>query len=96
LPQDGDHLGVSPNVDFAVMVPAAADTDPAATPKFSELMNMSRKASGTPHPAVLSLSAPSQASAAPAIAKEGEHDWVVSSKIGDLALAITVVGQAGH
>jgi hypothetical protein len=96
LPQDGDHLGVAPNLDFAVMVPAAIDKDPAANPKFDELMNMSRKASGTPHPVVLSLSAPSQASAAPAIAKEGEHDWVVSTKIGELPLAITVVGQAGH
>jgi len=59
-------------------------------------MNMSRKASGTPHPAVLSVSAPAEAAAAPAIAKEGEHDWVLSSKIGDLAVAVIVAGQAAH
>src|SRR5438270_3967050 len=58
-PVNGDHQGVAPQRDFLVMIPAADDTDANATPAFDDLMKMSRKASGTPHPAVLSMSASS-------------------------------------
>jgi hypothetical protein len=92
-PVNGDHLGVAPQRDFAVLVPVADDTDPNATPSFDDLMNLSRKASGTPHPAVLSLSSPSEASAAPALIQEG-HDWAVNTKIGDLSVSLIVVGRA--
>ena len=49
-PVNGDHLGVAPQRDFLVLVPAGEDKDPNATPGFDELMAMSKKASGTPHP----------------------------------------------
>ena len=93
-PVNGDHLGVAPQRDFAVLVPIAADTDPNAAPSFDDLMGMSRKASGTPHPAVLSLSVPSEAPAAPGLVKEGDHDWAVHAKIGDLPVSLIVVGRA--
>ena len=54
-PLNGDHLGVSPQRDFLVLVPAGDDKDLNAAPNFDALMAMSRKASGTPHPAVLSM-----------------------------------------
>ena len=54
-PVNGDHLGASPQRDFLVLVPAADDKDANAAPNFETLMGMSRKASGTPHPAVLSI-----------------------------------------
>jgi len=34
IPNDGNHLGVSPNRDFLLLVPAASDADPKATLKF--------------------------------------------------------------
>ena len=92
-PVNGDHLGVAPQRDFLVLTPVADDKNPAATPKFDDLMIMSRKASGTPHPAVLSLSTSSH-SKFPDLVKEGEHDWVLHGKIGDMAVALTVVGRA--
>ncbi|MSV28269.1 MAG: hypothetical protein EXQ52_05925 [Bryobacterales bacterium] len=92
-PVNGDHLGVSPQRDFAVLVPAADDKDAASTPNFDELMPMSRKASGTPHPAVLSISS-SSSGKFPDVAKEGDHDWVLHVKIGDSPVAVTVVGKA--
>ena len=55
LPNDGNHLGVAPNRDFLLLVPANADSDPARSYKFDELVNLSRTATSTHHPAPLSL-----------------------------------------
>src|SRR6266542_3933987 len=50
--------GVAPQRDFLVLTPAADDKDPNSTPAQEELMTMSKKASGTPHPAVFSMEPP--------------------------------------
>ncbi len=92
-PVDGAHQGVAPQRDFALMTPIAADADPAATPDFKTLVQWSTKASGTTHPAVLSLEPPS-GTTFPAFAKEGENDWVLSVKVGDTPLAIILAGKA--
>ncbi|MBM3773585.1 MAG: hypothetical protein FJW37_00295 [Acidobacteria bacterium] len=92
-PINGDHLGVAPQRDFLVLAPAAEDRDAGATPAFEALMDMSRKVSGTPHPAVLSLSSAS-GDTFPRLEKEGGHDWVLMAKIGDLPVALIVIGKA--
>ena len=94
FPVDGAHSGVAPQRDFALMTPVAADADPAAKPAFDELVKMSGKASGTPHPAVLSMETPPAGAAAPGVAKEGEHDWTLTVKAGDFTFSIIVVGKA--
>jgi hypothetical protein len=76
-----------------LLTPIANDADPNATPAYDPLVEMSRKASGTPHPAVLSIETPSGATF-PALAKEGDHDWALSVKIGDVNLAIILVGKS--
>ncbi len=91
-PVNGDHLGVSPQRDFLVLIPAADDKDLNATPAFDALMAMSRKASGTPHPAVLSIWA-AGASDAAGFAKQGENDWVLTTKIGDTPVSLILVGK---
>ena len=92
-PVNGDHQGVAPQRDFMVMIPAADDTNPQSTPAFDDLMKMSRKASGTPHPAVLSMSSSSNGTF-PELKKEGDSDWVLHAKIGDVPVAVIVVGKA--
>ena len=94
FPVDGAHSGVAPQRDFALMTPLAADPDPAAKPAFEDLVKMSGKASGTPHPAVLSLETPPAGATAPGVAKEGEHDWTLTVKAGTLTFSIIVVGKA--
>ena len=94
FPVDGAHSGVAPQRDFALLTPLAADPDPAAKPAFDDLVKMSRKASGTPHPAVLSLETPPTGATAPGVVKEGEHDWTLTVKAGDLTFSIIVVGKA--
>jgi hypothetical protein len=92
-PTNGDHQGVAPQRDFLLMTPAEADKDPNATPKFDDLVAMSRKASGTPHPAVLSLWKV-DADFKPGFAKMGDNDWVLQTKIADLQVAIILIGKA--
>lgn len=54
IPDDGNHYYVAPDRDFLLLSPAAADPDPATIPP-RDLINLSRKASGTGHPSVWSL-----------------------------------------
>ena len=54
LPQDGNHLGVAPNPDFLLAIPAASDTKPDAVYPYEKLVALSAKATGT-HPAVIAM-----------------------------------------
>jgi hypothetical protein len=94
FPVDGAHSGVAPQRDFALLTPIAADADPAAKPSFDDLVKMSGKASGTPHPAVLSIETPPAGATAPSVVKEGEHDWTLTMKAGELTFSVIVVGKA--
>ncbi len=93
FPVDGAHSGVAPQRDFALLTPLATDPDPAAKPAFDDLVKISGKASGTPHPAVLSLETPPAGAAAPSLVKEGEHDWTLTVKAGDITFSMIVVGK---
>ncbi len=92
-PVDGAHQGVAPQRDFALMTPIGSDTDPAATPDFKSLVQMSTKASNSPHPAVLSMEPP-QGSNFPSVAKEGDSDVVLNVKVGNVSIGLIVVGKA--
>ncbi len=93
IPINGDHQGAAPQRDFVVMIPAALDTDPASAPTFEQMMDMSRKASGTPHPAVLSLWK-ADADGPVGISKQGENDWVMQEKVGNTPISLIVAGIA--
>jgi hypothetical protein len=92
MPVNGDHQGAAPQRDFLLMTPAADDQDLNATPAFEALVAMSRKASGTPHPAVLSFWKSDTDN--PGISKQGDADWVLQAKLGDTAIAVILVGVA--
>ena len=93
-PVNGDHLGVAPQRDFLVLVPAADDKDPNATPAHEPLMEMGKKASGTPHPAVLSMEPPPSGGSVGSLTKEGEHDWALTVKAGDTTFGLILIGKA--
>jgi len=94
FPLNGDHQGVAPNRDFLVMTPAADDQSAAEVPKFDELMKMSRKASGTPHPAVLAMYVV-ESDFQPGLQNVGE-DWNLFAKVGETPIGLTVVGKSEH
>ena len=89
IPINGDHQGAAPQRDFMVMSLAAEDQDPNATPKFEDLTTASKKASGTPHPAVLSFWKADNDTAG--LTQQGD-DWVLQVKLGDTTIALIVVG----
>ncbi len=93
IPVNGDHQGAAPQRDFALLTPASDDKDANATPSFDALVAMSRKASGTPHPAVLSIWG-AGASDPLGIAKQGDsNDWALTVKIGATPISIILVGK---
>jgi hypothetical protein len=91
-PVNGDHQGVAPQRDFALLVRPSDDTDPSAKPAFDALVGLSTKVSGTPHPAVLSIWG-SASDKFPNFGKQNDHDWVLDEKVGDLAISIIVAGK---
>jgi hypothetical protein len=93
FPLNGDHQGVAPNRDFLVMSPAADDQNAAAIANFKDLVALSKKASGTPHPAVLSMYVV-ESDFKPGLQNVGEHDWILYVKVGETPIGLIVVGKA--
>lgn len=91
FPIDGAHQGVAPQRDFLVMSSLADDQDPKALPSYADLMKWSQKATGTPHPGVLSIW---KADDDHQNFEELGEDWVLQRKVGTLNLAIVMVGTA--
>jgi hypothetical protein len=80
LPDDGNHLGVAPNRDFLLLVPAASDADPGATYGFDQLVDLSRQATGTRHPAPLNM-VQVASGAEPSLSKDDEDHWIFSAAL---------------
>jgi hypothetical protein len=93
MPANDQHQGAAPHRDFLLMTPASEDRDLNAAPNYEALVAMSRKASLTSHPAVLSLWKADNDS--PGFSQQGDSDWVLQAKVGDTPIAIIVAGAAG-
>lgn len=103
IPQDGNHMGVSPSPEFFLLTSSEADKDPATVPTFDALMALCRKASGSNHPHALYLTMP---------ARNGEmgfeqedSNWFLEGKTKaapaggapvDFPFALTLIGKSGH
>ena len=75
--QDGNHLGAAPIPDFVLLVPASEDTkDADAIMSTDEVVALSRKASGTNHPAVINLASPPAAASNATLEKDDIEHWV--------------------
>ena len=92
-PVNGNHQGVAPQRDFMLLVPAALDKSTDAISDFNTLLDLSRKASGTPHPAVLSFWK-ADADDKPGFDKQGEKDWVLTTMLGDTKVSIILIGKS--
>jgi hypothetical protein len=98
IPDDGNHLGVSPNPDFLLLIPAQSDSDPNATFKSQELVTMSAKTLGTKHPSPLSLS-PADKPSTGTVARDDQDHWIFSASLKlasgeELPFALIVKGSA--
>ncbi len=102
IPQDGNHMGVSPYRDFLLLGPVAQDKEIDKQLSFEEVVKLGRQASGTGHPAVLSLGPPAGANSFPTAFKDDQGHWLVIVKASgksaegnqEFPLAIVLVGKA--
>jgi hypothetical protein len=92
LPLNEEHQGAAPQRDFLLLTPLDDDRDPNATPDLDALAAMSRKASRTRHPAVLSFWKAEADS--PGFSQKGD-DWVLETKLGETPIAVILIGTAG-
>jgi hypothetical protein len=95
-PQDGNHVGISPIRDFLLLVPVADDQAPDAKPSFEDLTKLSKKASGTNHPAPLSLVSADGIKSWPSVFEDENGHLVFAAKLktesGELPVAFVVKG----
>jgi hypothetical protein len=97
-PVDGNHVGTSELHDFLLAIPAAADDDPAPLKSLESLMMKSARATGSNHPAILSLLPPAADDKAPAlIHDEAKEFWILQLSAGTAGgkttpLKLVVVG----
>ena len=82
LPQDANHLGVSPNPDFLLAISIANDTKPDAVYPFDKLVALSSKATGA-HPAVIAMDT------------AGDPGTAVFDDQKQLVITVTAGGPAG-
>ncbi|MDE2666188.1 MAG: hypothetical protein OXI69_08555 [Acidobacteriota bacterium] len=100
IPQDGNHVGAAPIVDFVLLIPLSEDTlAPDAQLSSEELVELSKKASGTHHPTVINLAFPPDSVERPILENYESDHWILSLPLnqksgGQLPVSIIVHGQA--
>jgi hypothetical protein len=100
IPQDGNHMGVSPIRDFLLLTPVSEDSSGAdAEIGFNDLMAMSRKTTGTNHPAVILMAYPPESLEGPSLYQDDLEHWVYKAQFplrpsGNLILGIIVYGKS--
>lgn len=96
--QDGNHMGASEYRDFLLLIPMAEAKPLDAKLTTLDLIPLSRKASGTPHPSVLAL-VPCD-NAAGSLVRNDHDQWIYRHSLktarGPLHIAIVVWGKAAH
>lgn len=102
IPQDGNHMGVSTYRDFLLLGPGAQDTEVDQSMTLDAAVKLSRQASGTGHPAVLSLNPATETKADPAVFQDDQGHWVLQVKVPgkssaggqDFSMGIILIGKA--
>lgn len=92
-PADGDHTGSSFYRDFLLLIPAATDQDSEAQFTQGQLVDLSRKASGTTHPAVMGLFPVWEQPDQDSVLKNELDQPMLVLKWGDLALGLVLSGH---
>lgn len=93
LPQDGNHMGVAPNPDFLLAIPASTDNSPEQSYPYQKLIALSAKSTATNHPAVIALET---AGAAASVTKNERGDIVFTVAVSGEKLGIVLKGTAGQ
>ena len=90
-PENGDHMGVANSRDFAVLITAEADKEPAKNYEFEPMTKMSMDSAGNPHPTIMRLELPDGDESAHMWQDDMEH-WVLDLKTADDVIGVVVYG----
>jgi hypothetical protein len=97
-PVDGNHQGVAPQRDFALISPVTEDPDPASITR-DETIKRSAKTTGTKHPSVWSLWPGDDSATAPALRFQDDSQiWLLNFRLplaGGTKVSMGMV-VAGH
>jgi hypothetical protein len=99
-PQDGDHMGTAPYQEFCLLVRATDDKKPDPLKDAKQLHDLSIKAAGTSHPAVLLLFPVKDPGDTAKLVKMEDNTWVVARRLevatkdgkGTLPIGLALVG----
>ena|ERR1019366_504065 len=96
LPQDGNHLGVAPNLDFLLAIPIASDPNPEQSYLYKKLVSLSSQSTGANHPAVIALDTAGEPSTLAKDAQTVVFSVAIPSPSGSEKLGILVKGAAAQ
>jgi hypothetical protein len=100
LPQDGNHMGVTAQPDFVILVPVIEDLDPATPIPERVLVNLGKRASGTSHPATFSMVPADAVKDFPSVFKnaDGFEAFAAKMNVGgkEMPIAVVLKGQAAQ
>ena len=91
-PENGDHMGVAASRDFAVLIAADADKEPAKNLEFERMTKLSMDTAGNPHPTIMRLELPDGDESAH-IWQDSEH-WILDLKTGGDVIGVVVYGHS--
>lgn len=91
-PEDGNHMGVAPSRDFALLSPVEKDLEVAKNFDFDGIVELSAEV-GNPHPTVARLELP-EGDAGPNLWENDYEHWVLDLAVADTVVGIVVDGHA--
>lgn len=96
-PQDGNHSGSTDYIDFSLLLNAKGDR--TVEGGYGSPMDMIRRSlsdGGAGHPLVFALLPPSGSSSQPTLKRNANNHWVLETKVGEMPIAMVVVGVYEH
>ena len=91
-PEDGNHMGVAPSRDFALLCPVAKDLEVAKNYDFDGIVELSAEV-GNPHPTVARLELP-EGDDGPNLWENDYEHWILDLAVADTLVGIVVEGHA--
>ena len=91
-PENGDHMGVAPSRDFALLSPVDKDLEVEKNYDFDALVELTAEV-GNPHPTVARLELP-EGDDAPHLWENDYEHWVLDLEVADEVVGIVVYGHA--
>ena len=91
-PEDGNHMGVAPSRDFALLCPVDKDLEINRNYDFDGIVELSAEV-GNPHPTVARLELP-EGEEGPNLWENDYEHWVLDLLVADTVVGVVVEGHA--